>query len=345
MGKGHRKGWKKEELNRLAKRQSREESPSVESPHQNTNKPVSQRLLGFIEQPLFLAPVGTLGGLVGMFLFTPLLIVCGFCILLAFHRAKVVEGETRLFQIAAYSLLFALTTGGLYGMRILIKKKVPSFPTSEELRQIVTKAVSDALSKRTPVTEIRNVPSKTDREHGLEQPAFREDIKDITVALGGDPESGNYGMATTESIERLRREGGKSSRAFNFFGYRPVEIHLEGEKLSLSFRVWAGEGESPIEIKDNRFTVRPVNWDLNSTATALEVVNQANNPVFQMVRRRTSVLIINGIFPLPDGGVIIATPHGARAVKPPPQSPEEYKLKPIFKYPSWKYPGVYADSH
>jgi hypothetical protein len=57
-------------------------------------KTVWQRLIDFVEQPLFLWSLGILGGFVGLFIFTPLLIVCGICILLAFDRAMVVHGET-----------------------------------------------------------------------------------------------------------------------------------------------------------------------------------------------------------------------------------------------------------
>ncbi|MGB7589857.1 MAG: hypothetical protein WBO19_01285, partial [Terriglobia bacterium] len=186
MGKGHRKGWKKEELKGLSKSQPREESTAVESKHQTRKKPLFQRLLDFIEHPLFLGAVFLVGGLVGMFFFTPILMICGCCILLAFHRAKVVEGEKPLVQVAAYLLLFALTTGSLYEVGIIIRKKVPSFPTNEELRQIVTKAVSDTLSKRTPLTETHNQPSKPESpKKEAEKPCTPKDPRDSYIPPKG----------------------------------------------------------------------------------------------------------------------------------------------------------------
>jgi hypothetical protein len=46
------------------------------------------RLLDFIEQPLFLWFAATVAGLVAYFLYPYVLLVCGICVLLAFHRAK-----------------------------------------------------------------------------------------------------------------------------------------------------------------------------------------------------------------------------------------------------------------
>jgi hypothetical protein len=83
--------------------------------------------------------------------------------------------------------------------------------------------------------------------------------------------------------------------------------------------------------------VRDPSWDKNSSANAFEVINAHGVPVFQMIRRDDFHIEFNGIFPLPGGGFLVADSNGIS------DRLEGYAPKVIFKYPSWKYPGQYAD--
>src|SRR5271165_6063802 len=87
--------------------------------------PITTRLLNFIEQPLVTSAFGILGGLVGLLFYTPVLIVCGLCVALGFHRAKVVAGKSLWrVQIPAYAVLVVLTIGCGYGLHSLIQSKL-----------------------------------------------------------------------------------------------------------------------------------------------------------------------------------------------------------------------------
>lgn len=57
-------------------------------------KSIWKRLLDFIKNPIVLAGVFLVMGLIGAFIFTPALIVCAICILFGFYRAKVVSGPS-----------------------------------------------------------------------------------------------------------------------------------------------------------------------------------------------------------------------------------------------------------
>jgi hypothetical protein len=104
-------------------------------------KPLREALLDFIEHPLFLFALGILGGVVG-FLYTPVLMVCGLCIVLAFHRAKVVSGRPLVkVQLPAYALVFGLTFAGLYLVRITIPRKL-----RDDIRGLAAQTASDVLS-------------------------------------------------------------------------------------------------------------------------------------------------------------------------------------------------------
>jgi hypothetical protein len=101
-----------------------EKAPDMDSSSEKTS---FQKLLRFFEKPLFTLPVGILCGLIGMFYYWPILIICGICILLAFHRAKVVSGKKHAKQFTAYVLLFIITTGFLYGIGRVIDRGAHNF--------------------------------------------------------------------------------------------------------------------------------------------------------------------------------------------------------------------------
>jgi hypothetical protein len=123
-------------------------------------------------------------------------------------------------------------------------------------------------------------------------------------------------------------------------GYTPVTLHMKGNTLLFHFKVWNSDGEPPIEVIDNEFVVRFPGFDKNSNANALEVVNMNGVPVFQMIRKTPTHLVVNGIFPTP-AGLFLAGPEGLMTNAKPVHL-ANFHLKPIFKYPAWKYPGQYA---
>ncbi|MBI5576365.1 MAG: hypothetical protein HY896_08375 [Deltaproteobacteria bacterium] len=146
------------------------------------------------------------------------------------------------------------------------------------------------------------------------------------------------GVIVEQSVEILRRGG---TIPFRFGDFVPVTLCMKGDELFFSFKLWGGNGKPPIEVENNEFKVRPVNWDRNSSANALEVVDEKQVPIFQMVRKTPSHIVVNGIFPNPSGGIWVFGPAGAFG--PAPEVPSNFKLKAIFRYPSWKYPGQYAN--
>jgi len=145
-------------------------------------------------------------------------------------------------------------------------------------------------------------------------------------------------MTSGQTIEALKKGPFKP---FDFNGYHPVTLQIKNGVLLYEFKIWGGVGQPPIEIKDNQFTVRVPGSDRNFNDKAFEVVDSQSNPIFQMVRKTPTDFFINGVFPMPNGGLIVAGPDGANlnvASVPP-----GFKLQPIFKYPSWKFPGEYAN--
>jgi len=74
---------------------------------------IQQRLLDFIEQPLFILAAGVVLGLVALTVYRPVLVVCGVLLILAFYRAKVVDGRSVWVQMAVYLLVVGVAACGL----------------------------------------------------------------------------------------------------------------------------------------------------------------------------------------------------------------------------------------
>ena len=117
---------------------------------------LTHRLFLFFEHPLFWGPIGIVGGLVGLFFYTPILVVCRACVLLAFHRAGVVSGSRMRTQILAYGGFAVVAGAALYGLQVLIKTHAP------DLGKEIAEAVDNGVQR------LRNGCGVTENSHGHE---------------------------------------------------------------------------------------------------------------------------------------------------------------------------------
>jgi hypothetical protein len=97
------------------------------------------RFLAFIEQPFFLAPLGIIGGIVGVLVSTPVFLVCDACVLLALHRSKAVADKRKPVQWFWYCLVFIATTAILVSVGIALRNSARHFVGD------VAKAVAQAI--------------------------------------------------------------------------------------------------------------------------------------------------------------------------------------------------------
>lgn len=164
----------------------------------------------------------------------------------------------------------------------------------------------------------------------LEEPTFREKVDKVTFSLGGGGVHVGYNFSVLE-------EGPKEP--FDFGGFKPVRLYVENGKLYADVAVYGGHARAPIELRHNELIARPLNWDRNSSQAALEIVNENQVPVFQLMYKTPSHIVCNGVFPFP-GGLILANDEGMVIN---PTLPVTFRMKRIFKYPSWKYPGQYEE--
>jgi hypothetical protein len=151
---------------------------------------------------------------------------------------------------------------------------------------------------------------------------------------------GEGGATFSTSIARLRNT---PWQPFVYLGDSPsFSIFVEGHTLLVTTSVGGGQFGPAIEVRNNVFAVRDPSFDSNSNEHALEVVNAEGQPVFQLIQKNPMHIIINGYFPVANGRPILAGPKGLVS-NANDQAISDFKLKPIFKYPAWKYPGQYAE--
>ena len=163
----------------------------------------------------------------------------------------------------------------------------------------------------------------------LEEPTFSEEVNEISVSLGS-------GITDSTDIAKLKE---KPREPFSFGDFKPVKLYISGGKLYADVKIYGGKNLPPLEIKKNKIINKPHDWDFNSNKNALEIVNENQTPFYQFFYKTPSHIVLNGIFPFP-GGLILANEN--RMVINP-SLPTTFNLKPIFKYPSWKYPGEYKE--
>jgi hypothetical protein len=200
--------------------------------------------------------------------------------------------------------------GGVFGGGFLIKSQLDF---NGENSTIIT---NTPIISNTPVSTTFKIPTFMDLSKVDKSQKF-------VFSLG------EGGISTGETLEIL--ENGKKT-AINLGGVT-FDMYVTNGKFYVDTSLYGGEGYFPVQIKGNEFLIKPENWDKNYDETALEVINQDRDIVFQLIYESQYHIVMNGIFPFP-GGVVIADKLGFRmgAYNVP-------HLNPIFKYPSSQYLG------
>ena len=163
------------------------------------------------------------------------------------------------------------------------------------------------------------------------QPRFSEESTSFSFSFGG-------GLRVIYDKDRLEKE---AIYPFNFGEFKPVKLYIEDGILYADVSVYGGSNLPPIKIIRNKLIGKPKQWDFNSNDNAIEIINSHGKPAYQLYYKSPTQIIVNGVFPFPRG-FVIAGPKGATVIQNANVF-SNFSLKPIFKYPSWKYPGQLAE--
>jgi len=165
----------------------------------------------------------------------------------------------------------------------------------------------------------------------LELPTFTEKVEKVDFSLGEGGISAGYSIATLEKEPR---------EPFKLSNFSPVKVYIKNGRPYADVKIYGGSRFPSIEIKNNQLLNKPPDWDFNSNDKALEIVDRNYQPIYQFFYKSPSHIVINGVFPFP-GGLILANENGAVIN---PTLPTVFKLRRIFRYPSWKYPGKFDET-
>jgi hypothetical protein len=128
---------------------------------------------------------------------------------------------------------------------------------------------------------------------------------------------------------------------------KPLSAYLLNGNFYLDVHLFGGFHMPAVEIVRNEFTVNIPSWDHNVRDHTFEVVNENTVPMLQVIFETDRRVRVNGVFAgeKPNEVLILAPGEGGKIdIDPTGHTPITVPLKPLFKYPSWKYPGIYADN-
>jgi hypothetical protein len=118
--------------------------------------------MDFLEQPWVMWATGITGSIVGTLFCAPILALLGLCIVVGFHKARVVSDKPTPFQVVAYLVLVAATVGSLYALHVKIQGKLRDQVAL--IAQAVYDKVTPAPSKYSSLTKKPPVQSESKLE-------------------------------------------------------------------------------------------------------------------------------------------------------------------------------------
>ncbi len=168
-------------------------------------------------------------------------------------------------------------------------------------------------------------PNKSDNTKTLQrkEPTFTEGIDTVSVTIGSN--------SHTMLIANLER-----TKSPFFIGDVPAFLYAENGKPYVDVDIYSPPPMLPVKLRHNKLLNRPAEWDMNSDEKALEIVNEKQQPVFQLYYKSPSQIIINGLFF--NGYVTVLASENDLGIGTDVEK-EPYPIKPIFKYPSSQHSG------
>jgi hypothetical protein len=152
--------------------------------------------------------------------------------------------------------------------------------------------------------------------------------------------------SVSAEIKMSTLKEGKAATPFKIYGVVPFKLSIgKSGELLFSFVSWS-DGVK-VEVNNNEVKLGDPQVDRNFSPNAFELVSKSGEPIFQMIRTPSSITV-NGIFPTPTisdetGLPIILWISPETGISQNSTKPGTFNLKPIFKYPSWRYPGRTVD--
>jgi len=158
-----------------------------------------------------------------------------------------------------------------------------------------------------------------------ELPTFVDGNQEVTVRLG----MMNMKARVSELIN--------TPHDFKVDAYKILSFYVANHALYVDTTLYGGDQLSQVQLKQNILVSVPPNWDYNSDGSTIEIVNDKQEPIFQLIYKTQYYIVINGYLYYP-GGFMFVNEDG-RAIMNPKTPPIDYSFKRIFQYPSLQFQG------
>ena len=162
-------------------------------------------------------------------------------------------------------------------------------------------------------------------------PTFIDPSQQISISLGENGASYEY---TWSDFQSKTADGEEVAVPFSQFGIT-FYAYVSNDRISVNASLYGSQENPLVQISSNSLVSLPSNWDDYHYNVALEIVDNNQDPVFQLIYETPFHLVINGIFPT-NNGILYATDLGLRNNAVPISN---FHLNSIFRYPSSKYPS------
>jgi hypothetical protein len=221
--------------------------------------------------------------------------------------------------------------------------------------RVVTGIVMGALIFVLFPVSIQWVESRANKVVGPDTPRFSERFDRFTVHYGGtrcdisNKNGSQIGLLTIKP-DGSGGVGGNPNEPRSSNDEVRLVVTVNDNQLLVDADLFTGPGQPPMHVRRNEISGRPLKmwenpgWDKQSSGSALEIVNQDRFPVLQIIYLDNAQVIINGVFVSGERAVILTDEQMVVAVKSElNEFLKHFPIKRLFKYPAWKYRGVYED--
>ena len=182
---------------------------------------------------------------------------------------------------------------------------------------------------KTPTSSTTSVTVTTSPTSLNQLPTFVNGSQLVTLQLGMINMKG--------TVSDLMNAPHYYSMATDTGTYKLLSFYILNHAIYVDTTLYGGDKLPQVQLKQNVLVSIPPNWDFNSDGNAIEIVNQNQQPIFQLIYKSQYYIVINGYLYYPGGFTFVD--EDGRIIQNPQTVPVDYSLTRIFKYPSSKYPG------
>jgi hypothetical protein len=186
-------------------------------------------------------------------------------------------------------------------------------------------------------------------------PRFTERFDRFTIHYGGarldiNNKDGTKFQLLTVNPDGSVGMGGNPDEPRSSNDEARLVVTVNDNQLFIDADLFTSPGEPPMRVRRNEISGRPLKkwedpgWDKQSSESALEIVNQDRFPVLQILYLDNAQVIVNGVFVSGERATILTNERTVVAQKSElNEFLKHFPIKRLFKYPAWKYKGLYED--